>query len=151
MSGLSLEYLQSLEGVAGGLATLDSSTGALLAAQIPATVATLDSSGTLTASQIPASLLSASSPFKGEFATQAALLAAQPTGALGDYAYVDSTNSFWYWNAGLTAADTVAYTTPGVPQWVNQQITAANYALITSTSGLNMVPYIIAVSAPLVG
>lgn len=146
MAGLSLEYLQSLEGVAGGLATLDGTTGALLAAQIPASVATLDATGVLTASQIPAGL---TTPYKGEFATQAALTTAQPTGALGDYAYVDSTNSFWYWNPGLTATDT-AYSTTGA-QWVNQQITAANYALITTPAALNMVPYVIMTTAPLVG
>ena len=75
-SAISLEYLVSLEGVANGLATLDSS-GVIPAAQLPA---------------------DAVSPFKGTFADSSALPA---TGILADYAYVTDTGTFWYWNPGL--------------------------------------------------
>lgn len=143
MAGLSLEYLQSLEGVVGGLATLvaDPTSGA----------------PTLAAAQIPTSLQSLTPAFKGIFAnadgtSATSLQVLQPTGNLGDYAYVTSTSSFWYWNAGLATTDaTSPYGIGTGPQWVNQQITATNYAEIVTGDAQNMVPYIIAVTAPVLG
>ena len=114
-SAVSLEYLQSLEGVANGLATLDST-------------------GTIPASQLPTSAID---HFKGQFADETALEAAYPTGSLADYAYVTATNSFWYWNAGLTGTDT-----PSAPAWVNQDITDTDYLALSATAKA-MVPYII--------
>lgn len=108
-SAISLEYLQSLQGQPGGLATLDAG-------------------GTIPLSQIPDSVLP---PFKGEFADQAALIAAAPTGSVADYAYVDDTQSYWYWNAKLST-----------PAWVNQEITATAYTAL-SQAEKKAVPYII--------
>lgn len=108
-SSISLEYLQSIEGQAGGLATLDSG-------------------GTIPLSQIPDSI---ESPFKGTYATPAALTAAHDTGNLADYAYVTSTSSFWYWNSALAT-----------PAWVNRQITATEYLALTVAQRAP-VPYII--------
>ena len=114
-SALSLEYLQSIEGVANGLATLDS-TGAVPLTQLPSSVIGL---------------------FKGQFADETSLETAFPTATIADFAFVTATNSFWYWNAGLSSTDT-----PNAPAWVNQEITDANYLLLSSTAQA-MVPYII--------
>jgi len=108
-SSVSLEYLLSIEGVADGLATLDW-TGLIPVAQIPP---------------------SALDVFKGEYATDTALEAAFPTASIAQYAYVDSTNSYWYWNPQLTT-----------PAWVNQQITATAYQALTPAVQ-SVVPYII--------
>ena len=78
-SAVSLEYLQSIEGAVGGLATLDS-TGKIPVGQMPA--------GSV-------------ETYKGVYATTALLIAAHPTGAIADYAYDTATLSFWYWNALL--------------------------------------------------
>lgn len=69
--------------------------------------------------------------YKGEYATEAALTTAYPTGLLADYAYVTATLTYWYWNAGLLT-----------PAWVNQQITAAAYAALTAAAQV-AVPYIL--------
>lgn len=108
-SAISLEYLNSIEGVANGVATLDG-TGKVPASQLPST---------------------AFETYKGDFATSAALIAAFPTAALADYAYVDATLSYWYWNKAL---DT--------PEWVNQQISAVNYSALSAEEKA-AVPYII--------
>jgi len=76
-------------------------------------------------------LLVAKLPYKGQFATSAALIAAYPDGSLADYAYVTATSSYWYWNAAL-----------GTPAWVNQQITETAYAAL-STAEKAAVPYIV--------
>jgi len=108
-SAISLEYLNSIEGVANGLATLDG-TGKVPIAQIPG---------------------GAIETYKGEFADTTALTTAYPTGNLADYAYVTADLAFYYWNSKL-----------GTPAWVNQNITATNYALL-SASEKSAVPYII--------
>ena len=113
-SSVSLEYLKSLEGAANGIATLDSA-------------------GTIPISQLPAT----TNIFEGVFADAASLEAAFPTANIADFAFVTATNSFWYWNAGLTSTDT-----PAVPSWVNQNITDVAY-LALSTTAQAMVPYII--------
>ena len=114
-SSISLEYLQSLQGAANGLASLDS-TGAVPLSQLPSSVMGL---------------------FKGEFADETALEAAFPTATIADFAYVTSTNSFWYWNAGLMSTDS-----PDVPSWVNQEIIDTDYLALSATAQA-MVPYII--------
>lgn len=108
-SATSLEYLQSIEGVANGLATLDGS-------------------GTVPLSQLPASVINV---YLGEYATEAALIAAYPTAALANYAFVTDTLSYWYWNRELTPA-----------AWVNQQISAVDYEALTAAQQ-GVVPYII--------
>lgn len=108
-SAISLEYLQSIESQPGGLATLDSA-------------------GTIPENQLPVSALS---QFKGEFADEAALIAAHPTATLGSYAYVEDTNTNWYWNRALST-----------PAWVNQEITAAAYIALSAAEKA-AVPYII--------
>ena len=80
-SAVSLEYLQSIEGVANGLATLDGS-------------------GTIPASQLPAGTVET---WKGVFATPAALTTAYAVGAAAWYAWVTSTTSTWAWNFSLGA------------------------------------------------
>lgn len=108
-SSISYEYLVSIEGVASGLATLD--TG-----------------GKVPLSQLPNSVIET---YKGEYATSVALIAAHPTANLADYAYVEGSSSYWYWNKKLA-----------VPTWVNQQIAIAAYLLL-SASEKAAVPYII--------
>jgi len=108
-SALSYELFVAKQGVADGIATLDSS-------------------GKLPVSELPAA---ATSSYKGQYATSAALIAAYTTAVLADYAYVTATSSYWYWNAALT-----------VPAWVNQQITEAAY-LALSVAERAGVPYIV--------
>ena len=79
-SAISLEYLNSIEGVANGLATLDG-TGKVPIAQIPS---------------------GAVETFKGEYADLTALTTAYPTANLGDYAYVTADLAFYYWNSKLS-------------------------------------------------
>lgn len=110
-SAVSLEYLISLQGAPNGLATLDPN-------------------GTVPLTQLPPSVVSGNS-FKGEFDDQAALMTAHPTAQLADYAFVNSTSSFWYWNPRLA-----------VPAWVNQIITVAEY-MVLSPEENDVVPYII--------
>lgn len=105
-SSISYEYLKSIEGAANGLATLDGS-------------------GLVPLSQIPDTL----EIFKGEFADNTALTTAYPTASLGNYAYVTSTSSYWYWNKALA-----------VPAWVNQQITATAYTALSNAEKA-AVPY----------
>lgn len=77
-SAVSYEYLKSIQGVTGGIATLGSN-GLVPPAQLPPIA----------------------SQYKGQFATVAALQTAYPTALLADYAYVTATSTFWYWNTGL--------------------------------------------------
>jgi len=109
-NAVSYEYLKSIQGVANGIPTLDNS-------------------GTIPASQLPTP---ATSPFKGQFTDETALTTAFPTGSLADYAFVDDTGSFWYWNAGLLAD----------AAWVNQEIEETDY-LALSALAKSMVPYLI--------
>ncbi|MCL2397713.1 MAG: hypothetical protein FWC93_06560 [Defluviitaleaceae bacterium] len=108
-SALSYEFLKSIQGAPNGIPTLDGD-------------------GNIPEAQLPPSVVS---PFKGEFADEAELILAYPTANLADYAYVDDTNSFWYWNAGMTTS-----------QWVNQEIAEVDYLLLTP-AGKSMVPYLI--------
>lgn len=79
-SSISLEYLQSIEGAANGLATLDSS-------------------GTIPVVQLPA--IAITSPYKGSYADYLTLATAFPTGSVADYAYVEDEAVFYYWNQEL--------------------------------------------------
>jgi len=79
-SAVSYEYLDSIQGAANGIPTLDSG-------------------GKIPVGQLPPSAVS---HFKGQFTTEAALIVAYPVAVLADYAFVTDTASFWYWNAGLT-------------------------------------------------
>jgi len=108
-NAVSYEYLKSIQGVANGIPTLNSS-------------------GTIPTSQLPASTVN---PFKGQFVDESALTTALPTASLADYAFVDDTGSFWYWNAGLST-----------PAWVDQQIEETDY-LSLSDLAKGMVPYLI--------
>lgn len=108
-SALSYELFTAKQGVANGIATLDGS-------------------GYVPLSQLPPSAVET---YKGQYATSAALIAAYPSGLLADYAYVDATSSYWYWNAAL-----------GTPAWVDQQITEAAYLALTVAERA-AVPYIV--------
>jgi len=110
-SGVSLEYLKSLLGAPGGIPTLDDE-GEIPITQLPTLVAL----------------------FKGQFPDEAALVDAFPEAGLANFAYVDDTLSFWYWNAGLED--------PLEPAWVNQEITEDDYDLLTDLAK-SMVPYLI--------
>lgn len=79
-SSISLEYLQSIEGAANGLATLDGS-------------------GYIPVSQLPPGAVET---YKGEFETVAALTTDYPTGNTADYAYVTGDLTYYYWNSALT-------------------------------------------------
>ena len=78
MSTVSFEYLQSIQGVANGLATLGAD-------------------GTVPVSQLPDGLLN---NYKGEFADADALTAAYPTASQGSYAFVTA-SGYYCWNAQL--------------------------------------------------
>lgn len=70
-------------------------------------------------------------PYKGHYASSAALLAAYASASLGDYAYVTATSSYWFWNNASTKL-----------AWVNQQIAEASYTALT-TPEKAAVPYIV--------
>ena len=108
-SALSYEFLKAIQGAPDGIPTLGGD-------------------GKVPASQLPAS---ATSPFKGVFADEAALITAFPTAGIADYAYVTDTASFWYWNAALD-----------IPAWVNQEIAETDYLTLTDAEKA-MVPYLV--------
>ena len=108
-SAVSLEYLKSLLGADNGIATLDND-------------------GLVPTSQLPPE---SASPFKGHYADEAELTTAYPLANIADYAYVDDSLSFWYWNDGLST-----------PAWVNQEIIEADYDLLSDLEK-SMVPYLI--------
>lgn len=90
--------------------------------------ASLDSGGKVPVAQLPNEAIET---YKGQYATQVALTTACPAGVLADYAYVTATNSYWYWNSGLTT-----------PAWVNQQIAETAYNALT-TAAQQAVPYVV--------
>jgi len=92
----------------------------------PNGVATLDGAGLVPVSQLPNGVFG---PYRGQYATSDALFAAFPIGTYADYAYVLGTSSYWYWNVNLA-------------HWVNQQITEADYLLL-SVAAKAAVPYIV--------
>jgi len=108
-NALSYEYLKSIQGAPNGIPTLDGD-------------------GNIPESQLPPSVVS---PFKGEFADETALTDEYPTASLADYAFVDDTSSFWYWNPGLTT-----------PAWANQEIQEADYILLSDLAK-SMIPYLV--------
>lgn len=107
-SALSYELFQTKQGTANGIATLDGT-------------------GKVPVSQLPSAAIET---YKGEYDTSASLIVAYPTGSIADYAYVDETTSYWYWNPNLAT-----------PAWVNQQIAEAAYLALTTAERAG-VPYI---------
>jgi hypothetical protein len=101
---------------------LDSMIGA------PNGIAALDATGLIPVSQLPAGTIET---FKGQFATSALLIAAFPTGNVADYAFIDATASYWYWNPFLAT-----------PAWVDQTITVAAWTALTALQQ-GAVPYIL--------
>lgn len=91
-------------------------------------IATLDGTGVIPVSQLPPAAIET---YKGEYATSILLSTAYPIASLADYAYVTATSTYWYWNRAL-----------GIPAWVDQQITEANYLLL-SVAEQAAVPYIV--------
>ena len=91
-------------------------------------IATLDGTGKVPVSQLPSSAIET---YKGEYTASADLIAAYPSAALADYAYVDGTLSYWYWNDALAT-----------PAWVDQQISEADYLALDPTERA-AVPYIV--------
>lgn len=133
-NAITYEYLKSIEGVANGLATLDTNTQvptSELPVGQPNGVASLDDDGKVPLSQLPP--ISSMSNFKGTFADETVLATDFPVGVTGDYAYVTSTLSYWYWNNELVT-----------PSWVNQEITLTDYNLL-SAEQKGQVPYILVV------
>ena len=108
-SAVSYEYLKSIMGIPNGIPTLDDD-------------------GEIPEGQLPPSAIS---PYKGQFTDEAELADEFPTGILADYAFVDETATFWYWNTGLIT-----------PAWVNQEINEADYLNLSDTAK-GMVPYMI--------
>lgn len=108
-SALSYEMFEAQKGAANGIATLDSS-------------------GLVPVSQLPPQAIET---YKGEYADEAAIIAAYPSADLADYAWNVDTDSYWYWNQAL-----------GTPAWVNQQITEAAYNAL-SANEQNAVPYMV--------
>ena len=108
-NAISYEFLMSLKGIAGGFAPLG------------------------TDLIIPSQFLppGAVNNFKGNFSTETDLATEYPTGSIGDYAYVTSTGSYWYWNASLAT-----------PAWVNEEITENDYLVLTSVEQ-SAIPYLI--------
>ncbi|MCL2215672.1 MAG: hypothetical protein FWB91_01500 [Defluviitaleaceae bacterium] len=107
-SAVSYEYLKAIKGAPNGIPGLDEN------GQIPTT-------------QLPISSLL----FLGQYATEAELVEVYASAELANYAFVDETTSFWYWNAGLTT-----------PAWVNQEITDEDYEQLSDIEK-SMVPYLI--------
>jgi len=113
-NAVSHEYLKSIQGAPNGIPVLDGD------------------------GKIPDTLLpsTAVSPFKGQFADEAELIDEYPAAGLADYAFVDDTSSFWYWNPALT-----------VPAWVNQEIIEDDYDLLSDLEK-SVVPYLIVPAPP---
>ncbi|MCL2753045.1 MAG: hypothetical protein FWE44_02730 [Defluviitaleaceae bacterium] len=108
-SAVSYEYLKAIQGVPGGIPTLDPN-------------------GNIPESQLPPTAIS---PYKGHYVDEAELVDENPTGILADYAFVDDTASFWYWNSALA-----------IPAWVNQEITEDDYNVLSELEK-SVVPYLI--------
>jgi len=112
-SAVSYEYLKAIQGVPGGIPTLDDN-------------------GEIPEINLPDIVLL----FKGQFADEAELIGEWPLASLGNYAFVDDTASFWYWNAFLMNAADPA------PAWCNQEITEEDY-LALSLAERSGVPYLV--------
>jgi len=107
-SAVSYEYLKAIMGVPGGIPVLDDD-------------------GKIPDIQLPLSLLL----FLGRYDTEADLVEAYDEAEIANFAFVDETASFWYWNAATT-----------IEAWVNQEITDEDYDDLTDTEK-SMVPYLI--------
>lgn len=123
-SAISYELFQSKQGTPNGLATLDAN-GKIPLSQLPL----LDlPPSTQSYSEVHFQSVQA---YKGKFTTLKDLMTNYPTAELADYAYVTETYSYWYWNEAIE-----------VPNWVNQQISEADYLLLNYAAKL-VVPYIV--------
>jgi len=111
-SAVSHEYLKAIQGAPGGIPVLDDD------GQIPP-------------SQLPLSMLL----FLGRYGTEVDLIDAYDEAEIANFAFVDETASFWYWNAATT-----------IEAWVNQEITDEDYDNLTDDEK-SVVPYLI-VSTP---
>lgn len=130
-SSISYEFYAAKRGGADGIAPLNSSSlveTTYLPRGVANGVASLDADTKVPVAQLPDSVVN---NFKGEFADEAAIIAAYATATLGDYAYNDDTDSYWYWNAELAT-----------PAWVNQEISATAYDAL-SAAAKAAVPYIV--------
>ncbi|MCL2532486.1 MAG: hypothetical protein FWE40_10125 [Oscillospiraceae bacterium] len=78
-SAVSYEYLQSIRGATGGIASLGND-------------------GKVPTSQLPPGLISV---YKGVYNTAVDLNTAYPDGNTGDYAYVTADGMFYYWSSEL--------------------------------------------------
>ena len=112
-SAVSYEYLKAIIGIPGGIPELDEN-------------------GEIPSGQLPLSVLL----FLGRYATEAALIAAYDEATIANFAYVDETASFWYWNAAST-----------IEAWVNQEISDEDYELLTDEEK-SLVPYLIVPPPP---
>jgi len=112
-SAISYEYLISLSNQPDGIPRL------------------LPSTDPVNPGKIPPSLMPAgtSCSFKGEYADETAITTAYPVANMADFAFNNATTSFWYWNDTLK-------------EWVNQNITEADY-LTLSPLEQAVVPYTI--------
>jgi len=113
-SAVSHEYLKSIQGVPNGIPNLDDN-GEIPPVQLP-DIVTL---------------------FKGQFADEAALRTAFPTASIANYAFVDDTASFWYWNPELLDSSD-----DPDPDWVNQEISEEDYLALTMLQK-SVVPYLV--------
>jgi len=107
-NAVSYEFLKALMGAPNGIPTLDGD------GEIPIT-------------QLPEAAVS---PFRGRFAEIDDLEDVE-TPKLADYAFVDESTSFWFWNPGLTTA-----------AWVNQEINEEDYIAL-SPAAKAMIPYLV--------
>ena len=113
-NAVSYEYLKSIQGVPNGIPVLDEN-GEIPAVQLPDIVAL----------------------FKGRFADEATLKTEFPTAGIANYAFVDDTSSFWYWNPELLDSSN-----DPAPDWVNQEISEEDYLALTAIQR-SVVPYLV--------
>jgi hypothetical protein len=76
---ISIEYFESVQGVASGIATLDATGHLPIAQASPGSVET----------------------YKGEYASSVEIILAYPAASIADYAWSVADDAFWYWNGGL--------------------------------------------------
>jgi len=113
-NAVSYEYLKSIQGVPNGIPVLDEN-GEIPVTQFP-DIITL---------------------FKGRFVDETALKTAFPTASIACYAFVDDTESFWYWNPELLDSGGEPD-----PDWVNQEINEEDYLDLTALQK-SVVPYLV--------
>jgi len=113
-NAVSYEYLKSIQGAPNGIPVLDEN-GEIPSTQLP-DIVTL---------------------FKGRFVDETALKTAFPEAGIANFAFVDDTASFWYWNPELLDSSDEPD-----PDWVNQEITEEDYLGLTALQK-SVVPYLV--------